>query len=276
MVSRVPLKREDVDCIVFWTKNPAPMVCRLDALREYMYYFQFTLNPYDGDLELNLPQRNMRVDTFRQLADMIGPERVVWRYSPVVLGSKYSEGFHMDAFGQLAESLHGYTQRCMLSFLDMYPKIGRSMAKRDIVEPGRQSKIQLARSFAKSGKSTEIEVLCCTEQMDLSGYGVRDGKCIDGELVERITGGHFRFHKDKGQRPGCGCVESADIGAYDTCVHGCLYCYANCGIKTAQGKYAEYDAASPMLCGKLGTNDIIVERKLASHRLDTAQLKFPL
>ena len=126
-VSRVGLTPDTVDCIVFWTKNPAPMLDGLERLRDYRYYFQFTLNPYGRDMERNLPALEARLGTFRRLAERIGPERVIWRYDPVLLGGAYDIRFHTGAFAALAAGLKGYTERCMIGFLDFYRHIRKVM-----------------------------------------------------------------------------------------------------------------------------------------------------
>lgn len=259
-VSRIPLDPAAVECIVFWTKNPGPMLARLEALRPWPYFVQVTLNPYGRDMEAALPDRQQRVDTFRKLADRIGSERVVWRYSPILLSRRYSADFHEEEFGWLAEQLSGFTRECRLAFLDIYPKIARRM--RDLgVEPAALSQaLDLARSLSGAARARGIHVSACGSP-GLEAAGVPAAGCIDGKLVERLVGRPLPVKRDAGQRRDCLCVESVDVGAYQTCVNGCAYCYANHSHAAALRKAAAYDPESPLLCDRPGAEDVITQRR---------------
>ena len=134
MISRVNLDPAVIDCIVFWTKNPAPMIDKLDRLQDYKYYFQFTLNPYGTELESKLPPLQKRIDTFKRLSDKIGREKVVWRYDPILTNEQYTVTFHQDKFAEMAFALHDYTEKCMLGFIDHYPHV-RSFLREFHIEP---------------------------------------------------------------------------------------------------------------------------------------------
>ncbi|MDL2238367.1 DUF1848 domain-containing protein [Christensenellaceae bacterium OttesenSCG-928-K19] len=271
-ISRVSLLPDIVDCIVFWTKNPKPMLDRLDLLKDYDFYFQFALNPYANEIECSLPPKSLEIiDTFKALSDMIGPERVVWRYSPLLLSDKYTMEYHVEYFEKIAIRLCRYTKQCMLSFLDMYPKIKDRMEQRHIAVPTEGEKRYAAAHFSEIAKQNDIEVESCSEFLDLTDEGVLPGKCIDDRLIGRITGEQYNLKKDKNQRPQCGCVPSIDIGAYNTCTNGCLYCYANRDRKKAQENHIKHHPASPLLCSALGKEDKISERKTDS--LKVTQLK---
>ena len=127
-VSRISLNPEVVDGIVFWTKNPLPMLDKLPLLKDYMYYFQFTLNGYEQDVEAGVPPKDkFIVPGFQRLSDMLGPERVIWRYDPILLNNKYTFNYHVQRFAELAKQLAPYTKQCTISFLDMYAKTERNM-----------------------------------------------------------------------------------------------------------------------------------------------------
>ncbi len=129
-ISRVPLSPNVVDGIVFWTKNPAPMLAKLDKLKDYTFYFQFTLTPYGRDMEPGIgSKQDSIIPSFQRLADTIGPERVIWRYDPVLLSDVYTEKYHLKHFEKLAGRLSGYTRRCTISFLDMYRNTKRNAAR---------------------------------------------------------------------------------------------------------------------------------------------------
>lgn len=264
-VSRVSLSPEVVDGFVFWTKNPAPMIPWLDKLPDCPYYFQVTLTPYDEQIERYLPsKRKVILPAVRQLARQIGPERVVWRYDPVFLTERYSVDFHKKAFAQIARLLRGNTVRCVISFLDWYPPMEkrlRPLAPRPL---GGDEMRELAASFGQAAAENGMRVFTCAETADLSDFGVEHGCCIDRDLLERIGGRPLCAEKDRSQRAACGCVQSVDIGAYDTCPGGCLYCYADHGVGRTMRNLAGFDPSSPLLCSSLRPDDTVRERKMQS------------
>lgn len=264
-VSRVSLSPEVVDGFVFWTKNPAPMIPWLDRLPDCPYYFQVTLTPYDEQIERYLPsKRKVILPAMCQLARQIGPERVVWRYDPVFLTERYSVDFHKKAFAQIARLLRGNTVRCVISFLDWYPPMEkrlRPLAPRPL---GGDEMRELAAFFGQAAAENGMRVFTCAETADLSGFGVEHGCCIDRDLLERIGGRPLCAEKDRSQRAACGCVQSVDIGAYDTCPGGCLYCYADHGVGRTMRNLAGFDPSSPLLCSSLRPDDTVRERKMQS------------
>ena len=265
MISKVSLNPAVIDCIVFWTKNPAPMIPWLDKLPDCPYYFQVTLTPYDEQIERYLPsKRKVILPAVRQLARQIGPERVVWRYDPVFLTERYSVDFHKKAFAQIARLLRGNTVRCVISFLDWYPPMEkrlRPLAPRPL---GGDEMRELAASFGQAAAENGMRIFTCAETADLSGFGVEHGCCIDRDLLERIGGRPLCAEKDRSQRAACGCVQSVDIGAYDTCPGGCLYCYADHGVGRTMRNLAGFDPSSPLLCSSLRPDDTVRERKMQS------------
>ena len=126
-VSKINLSPDVIDCIVFWSKNPRPMLRRLDELKDYLYYFQFTINPYDIGLEVNVPTKNSIIDTFKELSSKIGPDRVIWRYDPIIITDKVTIEYHIKYFEEIARRLSGYTKTCVISFLDLYKKTERNL-----------------------------------------------------------------------------------------------------------------------------------------------------
>ena len=120
-ISKISLSPDVVDGIVFWTKNPVPMLDKLYNLQDYAYYFQFTVNSYGKDIEANIPSKNdIIVPAFRELSRIIGAEKVIWRYDPIMLTSKYTIDYHVNYFNELAKRLSGYTHKCVISFVDFY------------------------------------------------------------------------------------------------------------------------------------------------------------
>jgi Domain of unknown function (DUF1848) len=226
-VRKISLQPKDVDCLVFWTKNPANLFPYFAQLSAYNFYFQFTLTPYDQLLEPGLPPKPYLIELFKELSRKLGKERVIWRYDPIVISQDMPVTFHTSAFAAMATALHGYTRRCVISFLDMYKKCERNLKEVQPLPITAAMMQEIAKSFASIAAKNELELVTCAEEIDLSSYGIAHGKCIDDQLIAEISGKPLRIAKDKTQRPLCNCATSIDIGDYNTCLHGCLYCYAN-------------------------------------------------
>ena len=272
-VSKILLSRENIDCIVFWTKNPENFMKYLGELKEYPFYFQFTLNGYGKDIEPGMPDKKKElIPLFQELSGKIGKERVIWRYDPVLISKDYSIEWHIHTFESMAEALEGYTKQAVISFLDIYRKIKRQMAQAGIRRPAEEEVFQFAQRAGTSARNHGMTTVTCAEGYDLSCFGIRKGCCIDRELVEKLIGMKISVDKDKNQRPECGCAESFDIGSYDTCPADCLYCYASHSRETVNQTAAQYRPDTPMLCGEPDQFDKITERKAESCAI--AQLSF--
>ena len=266
-VSRITLNPNVIDCIVFWTKNPAPMLPYLDEYRRYMYYFQFTLTGYGKDIEPGLPdKRRILIPAFCELADRIGRDRVIWRYDPIFLSDHYTLDYHVKAFTRIAEALAGRTRRVVISFPDDYEKTKRNMKGINIQGLTKEKMRRLAHSFAVIAGRYGMEIQTCAEKIDLSEYGITHGACIDREYIEHLLGCRLRAGKDHGQRPECRCMESVEIGSYHTCRNGCRYCYANFSDGRVQARIRDFDVDSPIPCGKMESEDRITERKMKTLR----------
>lgn len=264
-ISRIDLSPEVVDCIVFWTKNPANMLGRLDELKKYQYYFQFTLTGYGKDVEPGLPdKREALIPTFQKLSGKIGAQKVIWRYDPIFLSPRYTTDYHLQAFEEIARSLSGYTHRVVISFVDLYAKTQRNTAGLEIKTFSDGVMIEIAKQMVEIAGRYGMEVESCAELIELANVGVKHGSCIDKKLIEEIIGCKLIVGKDKNQRAECGCYESVEIGSYNTCRNGCRYCYANFNDAMVSDSVKEYDVDSPLLCGHIGPDDKITERKVKS------------
>ncbi|MCM1541764.1 MAG: DUF1848 domain-containing protein [Blautia sp.] len=265
-VSRIDLSPELVDCIVFWTKNPKPMLDRLGELRDYACYFQFTLTGYGKELEAGLPDKEkVMIPVFQELSSKIGREKVIWRYDPIVFSDKYSINYHLRTFEKYAALLNGYTEKCVISFVDIYARNKKNMAAFGLQEISPQELRAFARQIADMAHANGMVMAACSEAMDLEACGIEHNHCIDKELIERLTGYRIKAGKDKGQRAECGCIESVEVGTYDTCRSGCKYCYANHSPAAVEANCALYDPTSPLLCSEpLGSRDKVTDRKVTS------------
>lgn len=259
----VSLAPEDVTCIVFWTKNPKPLMQQLNKLDKlgYYYYFQFTLNDYPKELEPFLPSVTSRISIFKELSHTIGRNKVVWRYDPIILSNKTNVDYHINKFSQLAESLNGYTNRVVISFVDMYGKTKNKFRHLEekyglnfydiLSQENEQNFIRLAQSFSKVAKENNMEIQTCAEKINLDPFGIRHGACIDSKIInEIISEEQNALKKDKNQRNECLCVTSEEMGSYDTCKFHCSYCYAVRSEKTVKNTVKKYDPNSPLLIGQ--------------------------
>ncbi|NLX64037.1 MAG: DUF1848 domain-containing protein [Clostridiaceae bacterium] len=264
-VSRVCLTPDVIDCIVFWTKDPTNMLDKLELLNEYNYYFQITINPYDSLIERNVPQKRHIIESFKKLSASIGKKRTIWRYDPVILTDKIDLAYHKKYFDILASSLKDYTERCVISFVDMYKKTERNMNSINASAVSENDMMELGKTLADIASGYGLRIEACSEPIDLSPIGIKHARCVNDELIAEITGKTINVQKDKNQRDVCSCAKSIDIGAYNTCKHGCLYCYANYSDTAVKNNIVKHNPNSPMLIGNIEPGDRITERKMVSY-----------
>ena len=245
---RVSLAPGDVRAFVFWTRNPAPLLPHLEAIgkRGAPFYFLYTVNGYPEALERAVPPLDQAARTFQRLAGRVGPERVRWRYDPIYLSRETDAAFHRRNFARIAARLEGLTEACIASFADMYGKVTRNAAKLPGEFQPREGEPDerkaLLDDLAELAGARGIRLLACCEDA-LVGGPVGKARCVDPALLDRIAplgGGKLPLRPTREE---CGCAASRDIGAYDTCPHGCVYCYANASPEAALSRYRARDAA---------------------------------
>lgn len=267
-VSRIPLSPDTVDCIVFWTKSIAPLLPHLPEIEAmgYPYIVQHTLTGYGRDVEAALPEVEARIGAIRELAGRIGAQRVVWRYDPILLSDTYTADWHADNFAGLAEELVGCTERCVISFLDVYGKIRRRLADCGARPCDGPEMHRIAAALAEAAAPRGIRLQTCAEVIDLFHLGIAHGACIDGDMISRLLGCPLKVRRDPNQRSACGCIASVDVGEYNTCMNGCAYCYANHSPEAVQRHRAQHRLDSPLLTGVPSGEDCITVRAAASLR----------
>lgn len=256
-VRRVSLAPSQVACIVFWTKNPAPMIPLLSKLSAFPSLFHYTITPYGTDLEPRIPSVGESIDRFRNLSDILGNERVIWRYDPVLMSKMYPLGYHLEIFAYIAEKLEGYTRRCMFSFPDRYRHLESRFAELGIREPDAAERQILATNFSRQAEAHGITLFTCAEPDDFSASGISHGACVDASLIEHISGFAIGERREKSRRPCCRCAPSVDIGMYDTCLNLCTYCYANHSEQRVHASYAQARNESPLITGCLEPKDVV-------------------
>lgn len=265
-ISKIKLSPALIDCIVFWSKNPSPMLNKLDLLKDYMYYFQFTINPYNIGMEVGVPKKDTIIETFKQLSEKVGPKRVIWRYDPILLSNEVDIAYHLKYFEVIASRLKGYTTTCVISFVDQYKKTQRNLRNTTARAPHYNEMVLLAIEIVKIATTYGIKVQSCAEEIELVQMGIQHGRCIDNILIEDLLGTKLIVSKDKNQRLECGCVQSIDIGEYNTCSHNCLYCYANYNKDLVNRNQQRHDPLSPLLIGNVELSDVVKERVIKSFR----------
>jgi DNA repair photolyase len=265
---------ENTKAIVFWSKNPRPLIPYLHELDErgIHYYFQFTLNDYgNGPFEPDVPPIEERIKTFRELSGKIGKEKVIWRFDPLVMTDKTGVDELLRKVEHAGNQLNGYTEKLVFSFADIYKKVENRLRRLHINyrEFTPQTMNEFATGLRELNKTWNLSLATCAEQIDLKQFGIEHNCCIDGELMKRLFSGdrdliHYLNYgklpgknplfgrethlppinieklKDKGQRKLCGCIISKDIGMYNTCPHHCVYCYANTSVETVAHRFSSY------------------------------------
>lgn len=233
--------------VVFWSKNPEPIIDKLKYFdkKNINYYFLITLNDYEREeLEPGIPQLNKRIETFIKLSKLIGREKVLWRYDPVLLGGDLNIKETIKRIKAIGDKINMYTEKLIIGFVDIikYKRVQRNLRifKKNIYrELNIEEMAEMADNLQKINKNWGLKLATCSESMDLSEYNIKHNKCIDDELIKRICSNdrilmeflNQKDLKDTGQRKDCGCIKSKDIGMYNTCRHECAYCYA-CGYKS--------------------------------------------
>ncbi len=261
-VYRIELNPKIVNCIVFWTKDAANILDKLDEINSlgYKYAFQFTVTPYGSDVERNMRPKEDVIKTFRSLSNMIGSERVVWRYDPIIFNDTFTQEYHFKNFERMCSSLSGYTEIVNMSVVQSYHN------KSFGFELSRQDKERFWRGLKQIAVSHDLDLRLCCYPEDPQMYGIKRSKCIDKEYLEKICGYKLKLPRDKNQRALCECCESIDVGVYNTCIHGCTYCYATNSLRETIYNYKNHNPENELLVGSVSEEDSIFCKKLSSSR----------
>ena len=261
-VTRYRLSPEVVDLIGFCTKNPAPMLPHMDLLRPYGQFWYVTITPYGKEIEPGVPDKREVLDSFRRLSDIVGPDRMGWRYDPVFISGEYPAERHIRAFEYMAQTLSGYTRTAVISFVDLYEKTKRNFPE---VRPvTAEQRLQLGKAFVEIAGQYGMTVRPCGEGNELAPFGADCSGCMTVAMYEQALGRRLKVPKTAPARKECACYLGGDIGAYNTCGHLCRYCYANYDAATVRKNLAAHDPESPLLIGRLEPGDQVHEAKQES------------
>ena len=254
-VSRYLLDPTVVDVIGFCTKNPAPMLARMDLLRDYGQYWFVTITPYGRDIEPNVPDKRRVLEDFKALSGRVGIDAIGWRYDPILLSDRYTPEYHIRAFGKMAAELDGYTRTVVISFIDLYPKVRRNFP--EAREVPREQRLALGQEIIRIAAGHGMTVKPCAEGDALAAFGADCGGCMRIGDYEKAIGKRLAAPKRKGARAECACYLACDIGAYNTCRHLCRYCYANAEPAVVLAQSRLHDPSSPFLIGNYMEGDVV-------------------
>jgi hypothetical protein len=262
---QVSLKRDYVDGFVFWTKNLGPFIDTLDIVyqRSNPFIVQYTIHAYTRELESFVVDTDRSVEHMKLITNRYGKKVAIWRYDPIIVTSITPIKFHLKNFRILAQRLEGTTDEVVISFAQIYKKTLRSIDNASKKfgftweDPNEDIKFNLAAQLAKIAKAYGMQLTMCSQRRFVAP-GIKEARCIDARRLSNIAG--YPIHSRlKGNRAECGCYESIDIGAYDTCPHGCIYCYAVQNNKLAKENFKAHDPTGEFICEPgpcLGMNEM--------------------
>lgn len=271
-VTRYFLTPDKIDCVVFCSKNYEPILERLSEITEkFNTYFFYTITAYGKDVEPNVPAIDKSIETLFKLEKIVGKNRIAWRYDPVLLTENYTINYHINTFEDMAQKLSGHIDRCIFSFVEMYKKLSLNMP--EIITLNDEQKLLLAKGLGSIAQKYKIKLQTCATNIDYTNFGIQTSGCMTLDILGKANGVKFKDLKHRGMRKNCNCIETKDIGAYDTCPNGCKYCYANSTPKRALENYKLHDKNSLILLGKINDSDIIQQGNQKSFLLFDQNLK---
>lgn len=259
-ISRIYLNERNIDCILFCTKNPIPMLQRLDEI-PFPYLFHVTLTPYHADIEEHVLSKKEILAAIQELAQRLGKRRVIVRYDPILLTPKYTIAYHQRAFEKLCKELEGYVERIIISFVDMYKNTNANQKRMQLQEMRHDDMQQIGEVLGSIAQRYHMQIQTCAEDVDLSRFSIRKGLCIDRLELEELLQHSLDHIQGKGVRNSCGCMPSVDIGDYNCCAHGCRYCYANYNETQIYERMQLHDPNSSILLGYVEDEDVITLRE---------------
>lgn len=257
LVSRIYFS--DVDMIMFCSKNPLPMINKLDILKVPVL-FHVTITPYSKDVEPNIPDKRLIIEGVKKLSLVLGIDNVVVRYDPIFLSDKYNVDYHIRAFDKLCKNLNGYVNKIIVSFMDEYKNVRRNKNILKYRAFTREDYKKIGEDFSKIAMDNGMSVQTCFEDNDLTQYGFIKGECLSHELAYILTGKKFKSSNVRKEKK-CECVQMVDIGDYNSCMHMCKYCYANYDEKAVSSNFERHDDNSSLLIGSIQSDDVIKVRK---------------
>lgn len=263
-ITKYRLSSNVVDAIVFCTKNPEPMLDRLNEISAFNQLWFVTITPYEKEIEPDVPKVEQVINSFQRVSDIVGRHCCGWRYDPIFISDKYTVGFHISQFEKMAKALSGYTNQCVVSFIDLYEKTKRNFPQVKEVKKSEQE--FLIKEFVNIGNKYHIKIRTCCENPELEKLGADVSGCMTQQVLENAIGYRMKVPNRSPARVECNCMLGNDIGMYNTCGHGCLYCYANYDKKVVEQNMKQHNPKSPLLIGEVQEGDMIKEAKQVLYR----------
>lgn len=257
LVSRIDF--DDVDLILFCTKNPIPIVDKLGDIK-IPYIFHVTITPYKDDIDPNLPSKSKIIEAVKKISTRVGIDNIYVRYDPIFISEKYNIEYHIKAFTKLCSLLKGYVKTIIVSFIDNYKNVRKNLPYLKYRSFTEEDYKLIGENFSKIAKDNNMVIQTCFEERNLTEYGFIKGECMSKELAFKLTGKTYKkWQARKGNA--CNCVELVDIGVYNSCNHLCKYCYANYDESKVKENINNHDINSSLLIGHINSDDIIKPRK---------------
>ena len=257
-VTRYELTPDKVDCVVFCSKNYSPILPRLREITDrFNTYFFYTITAYGRDVEPGVPSIDESIETLKELSSIVGKKRLAWRYDPVLLTEKYTVERHLETFDDMCSRIAPYASRCIFSFVEMYRKLDTNMP--ELIPMSEKDMDDIASGLGRIAANHGIPIQTCGTNGDFTRYGIGRSGCMTLDILGEANGVSFRKLKHRGMRKGCSCIESRDVGTYDSCPNGCRYCYANNNMERVRKNHALHDPESPLLIGHIEDSDRIIQ-----------------
>ena len=256
-IYKYPLDSKIIDCLCFCTKNPKPLLKNIDRLNDFKQFWFVTITPYGKDIERNVPDFKKVIKSFKELSETLGVNSISWRYDPIFITEKYSLDFHINRFEEMASELSGYTDDCTISFIDLYKKVLRNFP--EVNEVTTDERMEIGEKFSKIANEYGIKMKTCVEGSLLDQFGFDSSGCMTQNVIEKAIGNNLKIPKGKYRIRECDCIFGRDIGAYNTCLHGCKYCYANANMNLVKRNQKLHNPDSPLLIGDVSESDVVKE-----------------
>lgn len=257
-ITNYRLDPEIVDCVVFCSKNYRPIIQNINCITERFNVFcHYTITAYGRDIEPNVPTIDESIKTLIELSHKVGRKCIAWRYDPVLLTEKYTIQKHLEIFDYMSSKIAPYVSFCIFSFVEMYKRLETNMP--ELIPLTDSDKQILSKGLGEIAEKYGLRIQTCGTEDTYKQYKIEISGCMTTANLGDAIGCQFKKMAHKGTRSGCNCMPSRDIGAYNTCLNGCKYCYANKKPQSALENHKRHDPDSPLLVGNILPTDIIKE-----------------
>ena len=263
-VYKLSLKPEDVDCLLFCSKNYQPILKHIGGIDEkYNILCNYTITAYGKDIEPKVPSINQSIKTLERLSDIVGVNKILWRYDPILLTEKYTVEKHLETFEYMAEKISSLVYRCIFSFVDMYKKVEENMP--EIIPLAEEDKVKLLKGIGEISERYNLYTQSCATNESYEKYNIHSAGCTTREILEHAHNVVYKNVKGTGIRENCHCIPSRDIGAYNSCLSECKYCYANRKPDMPKNIIKLHDEKSLLLLGHLKEKDKLIDTEVITY-----------